>query len=291
MSRVASPPLDLARAVQAVQHLRGLGWTRAQIARAVGVDRRSLYAWSAGRAQPTTAHLAALQRLAESAQEPLWAPAARALADGRLAPLERRGTVRPERTGEMDDVAGPPADLTEAVQAAEQALRQVQPQGHWPDVARTAVEAAWPVLASRAKGDAAACCDLHGPACEPPSELCCQDCTETMHPSHEDGSACVLPDGWDAASLRAELDETRRRLDQADRNCEQACADRDRARKEAGRLLQALRLADSAVAGLLREPVSPAGAEQRRRDAQRDLALIREAIRPYDDAEDGEDGG
>ncbi len=211
---VASPPLDLARAVQqAVQHLRGLGWTRAQIARAVGVDRRSLYAWSAGRAQPTTAHLAALRRLAGSAREPLWAPAARALADGRLAPLERRGTVRPERTGEMDDVAGPPADLT-------------------------------------------------GP-----------------------------PDGWDAASLRAELDETRRRLDQADRNCEQACADRDAARVEVGRLLAALRLADSTVVASMLDPSSHAAAAERDERARRDLALIREATRPYDDAEDGEDGG
>jgi hypothetical protein len=37
-------------------------------------------------------------------------------------------------------------DLTDAIQAAEQALRQVQPQGHWPDVARIAIQAAWPLL-------------------------------------------------------------------------------------------------------------------------------------------------
>lgn len=32
----------------------------------------------------------------------------------------------------------------EGIEAAEKALQKVQPQGHWPDVARIAVEAAWP---------------------------------------------------------------------------------------------------------------------------------------------------
>lgn len=62
------------------------------------------------------------------------------------------------------------------------------------------------------------CCDLHNSHCEPPSELCCEKCTEAHHgwhrclvttrleinrkvtaasgytdaPSHHDGSACVL---------------------------------------------------------------------------------------------------
>lgn len=40
------------------------------------------------------------------------------------------------------------------------------------------------------------CCDLHGAKCEPPSELCCHDCTEAGHDSfpirHADGSRCVL---------------------------------------------------------------------------------------------------
>lgn len=43
---------------------------------------------------------------------------------------------------------------------------------------------------------ASACCDLHGPHCEPPSELCCHDCTEVTHDTfpirHADGSACAL---------------------------------------------------------------------------------------------------
>lgn len=28
------------------------------------------------------------------------------------------------------------------------------------------------------------CCDLHGRNCEPPSELCCENCTEADHPGH-----------------------------------------------------------------------------------------------------------
>ena len=46
------------------------------------------------------------------------------------------------------------------------------------------------------------CCDLHGTTCEPPSELCCEDCTEVFHglpwwydstqPIHANGTPCVL---------------------------------------------------------------------------------------------------
>jgi hypothetical protein len=40
------------------------------------------------------------------------------------------------------------------------------------------------------------CCGSHGSNCEPPSELCCEWCTETKHDtfpiSHADGSRCVL---------------------------------------------------------------------------------------------------
>jgi hypothetical protein len=40
------------------------------------------------------------------------------------------------------------------------------------------------------------CCDSHNIHCEPPSELCCNDCTETAHDTfpirHADGSRCVL---------------------------------------------------------------------------------------------------
>lgn len=35
------------------------------------------------------------------------------------------------------------------------------------------------------------CCDLHGVTCEPPSELCCQHCTERNHPDHPNVD-CVL---------------------------------------------------------------------------------------------------
>ena len=46
------------------------------------------------------------------------------------------------------------------------------------------------------------CCDLHGRNCEPPSELCCDWCTEAGHtwrttpddPYHCDGTPCSNPD-------------------------------------------------------------------------------------------------
>lgn len=49
------------------------------------------------------------------------------------------------------------------------------------------------------------CCDLHGPNCEPPSELCCEDCTEVHHGAwidgreirrfgHPPGETCSAPD-------------------------------------------------------------------------------------------------
>lgn len=50
-----------------------------------------------------------------------------------------------------------------------------------------------PHIADRVLGDVP-CCDLHGRNCEPPSELCCQHCTEASHPDHADGSACWSPD-------------------------------------------------------------------------------------------------
>lgn len=45
------------------------------------------------------------------------------------------------------------------------------------------------------------CCDFHGRNCEPPSELCCNECTEAAHKMgdatrgfHGDGSKCSNPD-------------------------------------------------------------------------------------------------
>ena len=49
------------------------------------------------------------------------------------------------------------------------------------------------------------CCDLHGRNCEPPSELCCGDCTEARHAcwadsngnwrhGHPPGEECSNPD-------------------------------------------------------------------------------------------------
>jgi hypothetical protein len=36
------------------------------------------------------------------------------------------------------------------------------------------------------------CCDLHNIHCEPPADLCCDDCTEVRHPQHPPGVPCVL---------------------------------------------------------------------------------------------------
>lgn len=43
------------------------------------------------------------------------------------------------------------------------------------------------------------CCDLHNQHCEPPSELCCQACTEAGHPKHPAGVRCVLDTGSNPA--------------------------------------------------------------------------------------------
>lgn len=142
--------------------LARLGLARRQIARALGVDRRSLSGWATGQIRPTPERLEALRtlvavataieaerpgrvretmlhrrgdsdlldqltrgrlqvfqdwktwtaqpaatasvtaRAAVGAQEPIWAAAARAAAEGRLQPLERRPSVRADETYEMD---------------------------------------------------------------------------------------------------------------------------------------------------------------------------------------------
>jgi hypothetical protein len=56
-------------------------------------------------------------------------------------------------------------------------------------------------------GEGGRCCDMHNRNCEPPSELCCGECTEIHHgihadpPNfdrtlgrHHDGSVCIDPD-------------------------------------------------------------------------------------------------
>lgn len=37
-----------------------------------------------------------------------------------------------------------------------------------------------------------ACCDLHNKLCEPPGDLCCEYCSEWLHPNHPFGVLCVL---------------------------------------------------------------------------------------------------
>jgi Protein of unknown function (DUF2829) len=57
----------------------------------------------------------------------------------------------------------------------------------------------------------ARCCDLHGRNCEPPSELCCEECTEVRHAGwvsgngfqqygHPRGEACSNPDLSDGSA-------------------------------------------------------------------------------------------
>lgn len=58
---------------------------------------------------------------------------------------------------------------------------------------------------TEARATVPSCCDLHGPNCEPPSELCCEDCTEEHHGAwvdgreirrfgHPPGETCSAPD-------------------------------------------------------------------------------------------------
>jgi hypothetical protein len=48
------------------------------------------------------------------------------------------------------------------------------------------------------------CCDLHGRNCEPPSELCCEQCTEADHPWHTRMWPCSNPDFSSAAMVPGE---------------------------------------------------------------------------------------
>lgn len=40
------------------------------------------------------------------------------------------------------------------------------------------------------------CCTMHNNHCEPPSELCCWECSEAHHPEHPDGVACTWNLVW-----------------------------------------------------------------------------------------------
>lgn len=40
---------------------------------------------------------------------------------------------------------------------------------------------------------AGSCCDLHGRNCEPPGDLCCENCTEADHPAHTRLGPCSVP--------------------------------------------------------------------------------------------------
>lgn len=44
----------------------------------------------------------------------------------------------------------------------------------------------------RSSGLVPPCCPDHNHHCEPPSELCCGQCTEGVHPDHPRGVLCVL---------------------------------------------------------------------------------------------------
>jgi transcriptional regulator with XRE-family HTH domain len=105
-----------AEVAQVRDQLVALGLTRQQVAAVLGVSRRALSGWASGEIRPTLEHVARLRALVAAAEaiadrhpgqvrerlllpdtrEPIWAAAAEALAEGRLRPLERQGTVRPE---------------------------------------------------------------------------------------------------------------------------------------------------------------------------------------------------
>lgn len=77
---------------------------------------------------------------------------------------------------------------------------------HWPD-GDTEPYLCRPIGDAEPTKPTEACCDIHGRNCEPPSELCCDLCTEFHHgmhadppkfnrtlSSHHDGSICSNPD-------------------------------------------------------------------------------------------------
>lgn len=57
------------------------------------------------------------------------------------------------------------------------------------------------------------CCELHNANCEPPSELCCQWCSEAAHPDHPPGVVCVLEQARAGEPLKA-LQEAEQHLSQ-----------------------------------------------------------------------------
>ncbi len=75
------------------------------------------------------------------------------------------------------------------------AAARLQPQatdpGVWDDLAAENAALA-PARARANRALLGPCCDLHNKNCEPPSELCCNGCTEASHPHHRRGERCVL---------------------------------------------------------------------------------------------------
>lgn len=70
---------------------------------------------------------------------------------------------------------------------------RVEPESTDIDITRDQT-GGWVVTGRIRNMTAGGCCDMHGRTCEPPSELCCDACTEAHHPGHADGSRCSNPD-------------------------------------------------------------------------------------------------
>lgn len=68
------------------------------------------------------------------------------------------------------------------------------PATPWTAFVSPAINTLRTALGMRGAWPASCSCDLHGRTCEPPSELCCENCTEARHPYHVDGSICSAPD-------------------------------------------------------------------------------------------------
>lgn len=83
-------------------------------------------------------------------------------------------------------------------------LRENPETPDWLDAAGFSGEYIATVVRAALARDAApgACCEYHTATCEPPSELCCERCTEAAHPGHADGSACVLARDADLAVVK-----------------------------------------------------------------------------------------
>jgi hypothetical protein len=109
--------------------------------------------------------------------------------------------------GQHAGLAADRADMGAAVTPREQLRARIHEilGTACPDAVVDDLEAAAVAYAASHAGTHPPCCDLHGRNCEPPGDLCCENCTEARHVGWEDskgvmryvhpaGETCSNPD-------------------------------------------------------------------------------------------------